>query len=81
MTTAENCARADEEAEAQTNADGGKRIALNGAAGLRPNVRYGVVCALVLARRHIAHAVTEVLDVVSDVFDVRSLVSESFACA
>jgi hypothetical protein len=70
--------KADEEAEAQADADGGKWIALDGAAGLSQSVGHGVLRALVLARCHIANAVAEVLDVVADVFDVRSLVSESF---
>lgn len=64
--------KTEQEAKAQPNSNGDQRIALNGAPGLLHRIRHGVVRALVLAGRHVPHAVADVLEVVADVLDVQS---------
>jgi hypothetical protein len=55
----------------EANSDSGKRVVLNCMAGSLDRVGRHVLSAFVLTARHVPYAVTQILDILSDLLKLR----------
>ena len=63
--------QAEYETNTEADSDSGKRVTLNCIAGFLDRVGRHVLSAFVLAARHVPYAVTQILDILSDLLNVR----------
>ena len=75
--------QAEYETNAEADSESGKRVTLNCIAGFLYRVGRRVLSAVVLTARHVPYAVTQILDILSDLSnsDDRSLWLANFLCS